>query len=425
MHHWIWLAVAAAAGALTPLLAQRFGWAADLEDYWLKRIGLVLAVPLVLVVAHLVSGKPGLLLEAALALVIAYIAGGLIGGAPVRLLPGRYEGWWVGLFVTGVIWAVFAITAYGKIEPELRERVTAAVQEAGGDPLNFDVAGRDVLLPSDADKRDEVAKHVLDVAGVRLVAEVDGLTGAALAAKTIAKLTAEADAAKAEATAKAEAAAKVEAEAEAKAKAEEAAHAAAAAKPAAKASKAEVAVKAEAAAKPETAAKADAPKDQAAHAATEHAATEHAATPDAAAPQPATAPVKLADAAGTATAIYDSKSCQTKLSAVVAEEQINFEPKSAVLATKSLPVLARLAGVIALCLNAQIEVAGHTDSGGKKARNQALSQERAEAVVQNLTRIGVGSAKLAAVGYGATKPADSNATPEGRAKNRRIEFLVK
>jgi outer membrane protein OmpA-like peptidoglycan-associated protein len=46
-------------------------------------------------------------------------------------------------------------------------------------------------------------------------------------------------------------------------------------------------------------------------------------------------------------------------------------------------------------------------------------------VVQNLSKLGIGSAKLTAVGYGSSKPADSNDTPEGRANNRRIEFVVK
>jgi outer membrane protein OmpA-like peptidoglycan-associated protein len=95
------------------------------------------------------------------------------------------------------------------------------------------------------------------------------------------------------------------------------------------------------------------------------------------------------------------------------------------LSKKSLPVLAKLAGVIALCPKAQIEVAGHTDAGGKKAANQALSERRAEAVVEGLSKAGIGSAKLVAVGYGATKPIESNDTADGRSKNRRIEFVVK
>lgn len=71
-----------------------------------------------------------------------------------------------------------------------------------------------------------------------------------------------------------------------------------------------------------------------------------------------------------------------------------------------------------------IEIGGHTDSEGSDAHNQALSQNRAKAVYKYLTAHGINAARLTFKGYGKSMPVDSNATPEGRANNRRTEFKV-
>lgn len=417
MQYWGWLAAAVAAGVATPLLAARFGWTADLEDYWLKRVGLVAAVPVLLLVMQVVTGKGGLLLEVAVALLVAYVVGGVIGGVSTKLMPVRYEGWWVGLFATGVIWIGFAIIAYPKIEPDLRERVVAVVEKAGGDPINLDIAGRDVLLPTDIEqaKRAELVTAILLVEGVRRVTEVEDLTGPALSAKTIAKLNAEAAAKTAAEAAAKEAAAKAAEEAAAK----EAKAASKKAKAAAEAAAHEAAVK-EAAAK-EAATKEAAAKEAAAkEAAAKEAAAKEAAAKDA--PKPA--PAQTADAVGAVPAAT-AATCQSKLTAVVAAEKINFERGSAEITKPSLLVIDKLTTVLTQCPAVAIEVAGHTDAGGKKAANQALSQRRAEAVVDTLSKKGVGAVKLTAVGYGSSKPIASNDNAEGRNQNRRIEFVVK
>lgn len=432
MQYWPWLLAAGGVGVVTPLIANEVGWAADLENYWLVRIGVALAALVALVALRLASGKPELMLEAAAGLVLAYILGGIAGGLSVQLLPARFEGWWVGLFATGLIWLGFGITALPKIEPDLRERVAEVVKAGGADPLNFDVAGRDVLLPDDfAEKRAALSEQVLQVKGVRLVSEVEELSGPALAAKTVAKL-------QAEAAAKAEAEAKAKAEAEAREAVEKAATAAAtkeaatkAAREAARQAKAKAEAEAkEAAAKAaaEVAAKEAAEKE----AALKEAAAKEAAAKDAAAkaaaeaatPSAPAAAVRTADAAGTAS-IPSVEACQSRLTALVAAQKINFERRSAEIVPASRPVLKELAAVIAHCPAVQIEVAGHTDAAGKKAANEALSKHRAEAVVDSLTKAGIGSAKLTAVGYGASKPLAANDNAEGRATNRRIEFVVK
>jgi outer membrane protein OmpA-like peptidoglycan-associated protein len=70
----------------------------------------------------------------------------------------------------------------------------------------------------------------------------------------------------------------------------------------------------------------------------------------------------------------------------------------------------------------KLRVEGHTDNQGNAAANQALSEKRAQAVVTWLSGHGVAAARLAAKGFGQTKPAADNSTEDGRAKNRRVEL---
>jgi OOP family OmpA-OmpF porin len=72
-----------------------------------------------------------------------------------------------------------------------------------------------------------------------------------------------------------------------------------------------------------------------------------------------------------------------------------------------------------------IEVRGHTDSAGPAGPNQALSEERAAAVVDELVARGVPEDRLTATGAGETEPIAPNDTEEGRARNRRIELIVR
>lgn len=91
----------------------------------------------------------------------------------------------------------------------------------------------------------------------------------------------------------------------------------------------------------------------------------------------------------------------------------------------SYKTLDRIAKIAKDCnANFVIEIGGHTDSVGTPVANQQISELRAKSVVSYLSGKGVPAAKLKAVGYGQSKPVADNATAEGRAKNRRIEFLV-
>jgi outer membrane protein OmpA-like peptidoglycan-associated protein len=71
-----------------------------------------------------------------------------------------------------------------------------------------------------------------------------------------------------------------------------------------------------------------------------------------------------------------------------------------------------------------IEIAGHTDNEGSDSYNRKLSEGRAAAVVNYLASQGVNTERMRSVGYGESRPVDTNQTEEGRAQNRRVEFLL-
>jgi len=71
-----------------------------------------------------------------------------------------------------------------------------------------------------------------------------------------------------------------------------------------------------------------------------------------------------------------------------------------------------------------IEIAGHTDSDGSSSSNETLSDNRANAVYSYLLENGVAKERLTFKGYGEEKPVATNETEEGKALNRRVEFVI-
>lgn len=101
---------------------------------------------------------------------------------------------------------------------------------------------------------------------------------------------------------------------------------------------------------------------------------------------------------------------------------INFESGSAALTPDSHPVLDQVIASMNSYPEVRLEIRGHTDSQGPAAFNLQLSQKRADSVRQYLINGGIAGDRLTAIGVGEEEPIASNATPEGRAQNRRIEF---
>jgi outer membrane protein OmpA-like peptidoglycan-associated protein len=103
---------------------------------------------------------------------------------------------------------------------------------------------------------------------------------------------------------------------------------------------------------------------------------------------------------------------------------IYFDFASATIKPESEPMLKEIADAIAKNPAWTLSVEGHTDNVGGDAPNLELSKRRAEAVKQALTtRYHVAPAKLTTAGFGAAKPKEPNTTPEGRARNRRVELV--
>ncbi|GAA5162805.1 OmpA family protein [Viridibacterium curvum] len=115
---------------------------------------------------------------------------------------------------------------------------------------------------------------------------------------------------------------------------------------------------------------------------------------------------------------------QQLLDKALADRIIEFESGSTKLTARGAQILDEMASVMQKLGNQSIQILGHTDSQGHPEANLILSQSRADAVRRYLVSRNVAGDRLSASGMGATEPVASNATPEGRARNRRIEFRI-
>jgi OOP family OmpA-OmpF porin len=101
---------------------------------------------------------------------------------------------------------------------------------------------------------------------------------------------------------------------------------------------------------------------------------------------------------------------------------IQFPPGEWVLPEEAYPVLDEVVRVLEANFSLRVEIQGYTDNSGPEDANQKISEVRAKAVMDYLAEKGIQAGRLLAVGYGPSKPIASNDTPEGRAKNRRVEI---
>jgi len=120
----------------------------------------------------------------------------------------------------------------------------------------------------------------------------------------------------------------------------------------------------------------------------------------------------------------DPRECVDGVNAVLAESKITFAPGSANIDTEARGTIDKIAKILKECSDVKMEIGGHTDSQGREEMNQALSQSRAQAVLNALLTRRVLTSNLTAHGYGEATPIADNGTEEGREANRRIEFRL-
>lgn len=115
---------------------------------------------------------------------------------------------------------------------------------------------------------------------------------------------------------------------------------------------------------------------------------------------------------------------QSILDTTLADRIVEFESGRATLTGTGQTILDQMAGAMQKLAGRKFEIIGHTDNQGLKASNQSLSEARAAAVKTYLIGKGINGDTLSILGQGSDRPVANNATPDGRARNRRIEFRI-
>jgi outer membrane protein OmpA-like peptidoglycan-associated protein len=104
---------------------------------------------------------------------------------------------------------------------------------------------------------------------------------------------------------------------------------------------------------------------------------------------------------------------------------LSFDRGKADVKDQHVPLLEKVESILKLYPDASYVVEGHTDASGEGAANQQLSEKRAFALMQFLRQgLSIPADHIKAIGYGADKPIAPNTTPEGKAKNRRIDIVI-
>jgi len=114
---------------------------------------------------------------------------------------------------------------------------------------------------------------------------------------------------------------------------------------------------------------------------------------------------------------------QTTIVRELAGKVVEFESASDVITPAGKAVLDQVVAIVSGSAY-RFEISGHTDSQGNRSANYALSRRRSEAVKAYLQSRGIPAGRMEALGYGDSRPVADNDTPEGRQRNRRIEFGI-
>jgi len=116
--------------------------------------------------------------------------------------------------------------------------------------------------------------------------------------------------------------------------------------------------------------------------------------------------------------------CVERINTILAAGKIAFEPSSAEISASAEATIEAIANIAKQCDRVQMEIGGHTDSQGRETMNEALSQQRADAVLLALQQRRVRTRNFTARGYGEAEPIADNGSEAGREANRRIEFKL-
>lgn len=109
---------------------------------------------------------------------------------------------------------------------------------------------------------------------------------------------------------------------------------------------------------------------------------------------------------------------------LVMPENVTFATNSATLSANARDALTAASKTLVQYPDTTLTINGHTDNTGSDAINDPLSRNRAQSVASFLQSQGVAGSRLTTAGHGSRQPVASNATPEGRAQNRRVEILI-
>ena len=119
-----------------------------------------------------------------------------------------------------------------------------------------------------------------------------------------------------------------------------------------------------------------------------------------------------------------AEACSAALTAAVATGRLEFDSNGSGLTRESFGTLDRIAATIARCSETTIEIGVHSDSDGSRSANRRLTLARAETIEDFMIDAGIRRERLTTVGHGESQPIASNATAQGKAANRRIEFAL-
>ncbi|MGH8491997.1 MAG: OmpA family protein [Moraxellaceae bacterium] len=124
--------------------------------------------------------------------------------------------------------------------------------------------------------------------------------------------------------------------------------------------------------------------------------------------------------------VVDEKGCDKILTETINKQlSVTFDSGKVVVKDEYKAEIAEVAGLLKQYPGTSVEIQGHTDSSGKKASNDKLSQQRADAVKAVLVNEnGVDASRVTAKGYGSSQPVADNKTAEGKAQNRRVIAII-